>query len=148
VRIGPLLLIALSALSSRALAQSPNDTLAVLRGTASAVASEPGGPFLVGGDGNLSDVLATSLKARRARGGEMPNCGGLVGRLGVAPISQAGGYVVVIKAPEFSSDRAVVNVTLRCMNTMGGRRGGVAKNEVLVFRRGASDWVLAERSSQ
>jgi hypothetical protein len=63
-------------------------------------------------------------------------------------MSQAGGYVVVIKAPEFSSDRAVVSVTLRCMNTMGGRRGGVAKNQVFIFRREANDWVLAERSSK
>lgn len=148
MRIRALVLLATSAAAAAASAQSPNDTLAVLRGTATAVASEPGGPLLVGGDGDLSDVMATSLKARRARAGELPNCGGLVGRLGVAPISQAGGYVVMIKAPEFSSDRAVVSVTLRCMDTMGGRRGGVAKNRVFVFRKEANDWVLYERSGK
>jgi hypothetical protein len=140
--------VAALAAAAAASAQSPNDTLAVVRGTATAVATEPGGPLLVGGDGELSEVMAASLKARRARAGELPNCGGLVGRLGVAPMSQAGGHVVVIKAPEFSSDRAVVSVTLRCMNTMGGRRGGVAKNQVFVFRREANAWVLAERSSK
>jgi hypothetical protein len=148
MRIGALLVVAASAATGTLSAQSPNDTLAVLRGAATAVASKPGGPLLVGGDGELTEVLATSLKARRARAGELPNCGGLVGRLGVAPMTQAGGYVVVIKAPEFSSDRAVVSVTLRCMNTMGGRRGGIARNEVLVFRKESNDWVLAERSSK
>jgi hypothetical protein len=126
--------------------QSSSDSVAVIRGIASAVASKPGGSFLVGGDDAVNEILATSLKARRARTGELPNCGGLVGRLGVAPMSQASGYVLVVKAPEFSGDRAVVNLELQCMRTMGGRRGSVATNEVLVFRREANDWVLATRS--
>jgi hypothetical protein len=146
MRIEALLLFGVLALPASASGQSQDDSLAIVRGIATAVASEPGGPFLVGSDGALSEVLATSLKTRRARTGELPNCGGLVGRLGVAPISQAGGYVLVIKVPEFSDDQAVVTVALRCMSTMGGRRGSVAKNEVLTFRREASDWVLTKRS--
>lgn len=127
-------------------AQSAGDSLAVIRGIATALTSEPGGPFLVGGEGELTDALATSLNTRRARAGELPNCGGLVGRIGVAPISQSGGYVLVIKAPEFSGDEAVVRLGLRCMNTMGGRLGSFTKNEVLVFRRAANGWALARRS--
>jgi hypothetical protein len=92
------------------------------------------------------EAFATSLKTRRARTGELPNCGGLVGRLGTAPMSQASGYVVVLKAPEFSGDEAVVGVAFRCMNTMGGRRGSSTKNEILVFKREASGWELARRS--
>jgi hypothetical protein len=146
MRIRRLVLIGALIAPASALGQSANDSLAITRGTANAVASKPGGPLLVSGDGTMAEMLATSLNTRRARTGELPNCGGLVGRMGVGPISQAGGYVVVIKAPEFSGDRAVVNLELHCMNTMGGRRGNVAKNEVLVFRRDANDWVLATRS--
>lgn len=127
-------------------AQSAEDSLAVVQGVAAAVSGQPGGSFLVGGDGTLSGALAASLKTRRARAGEMPNCGGLVGRLGTAPISQAGGYVVVLKAPEFSGDEAAVGVAFMCMNTMSGRRGSSAKNETFVFRRGANGWALARRS--
>jgi hypothetical protein len=146
LRIGTLVLFGLLSVPSLARGQTSSDSVAVIRGIATAVVSEPGGSFLVGGSGTLNDLLATSLKARRARTGELPNCGGLVGRLGVAPISQASGYVVVVKAPEFSGERAVVNLELQCMRTMGGRRGSIAKNEVLVFRREANDWVLATRS--
>lgn len=135
--------LALPALSQ---GQSGEDSLAVIQGVATAVSSQPGGPFLVGGDGTLSGALAASLKTRRARAGEMPNCGGLVGRLGTAPISQSGGYVVVLKAPEFSGDEAAVGVAFMCMNTVSGRRGSSAKNETFVFRRGANGWALARRS--
>jgi hypothetical protein len=146
VRIGTLALLGFLGVPTLALGQSSSDSAAVIRGIATAVVGEPGGRFLVGGDGNLNDLLAESLKTRRARTGELPNCGGLVGRLGVAPISQSSGYVVVAKAPEFSGDRAVVSIELLCMRTMGGRRGSVTKNEVLVFRREANDWVLATRT--
>jgi hypothetical protein len=146
MRFRALFLFGLLVMPADVRAQSANDSLAIVRGVATAVASEPGGPLLVGGDGTMNELLAESLKTRKARTGELPNCGGLVGRLGVAPISQAGGYVVVVKAPEFSSDQAVVNLALQCMRTMGGRRGSVAKNEVLVFRREANAWVLTKRS--
>ena len=138
----------LAALAAPAVAQSQtsSDSLAVIQGVATAVSSQPGGTFLVNGDGALIDAFATSLKARRARTGELPNCGGLVGRLGTAPVSQSGGYVVLLRAPEFSGDEAVVGVTFQCMNTMGGRRGTSAKSEVLVFHRAANGWSLAKRS--
>jgi hypothetical protein len=140
------LLVAALLLPAAAWSQSAADRLAVIQGVATAVSGQPGGPFLVGGDGALSGVLAASLKTRRARAGEMPNCGGLVGRLGTAPISQSGGYVIVLRAPEFSGDEAAVGVAFLCMNTMGGRRGSAAKNETFVFQRGANGWALARRS--
>jgi hypothetical protein len=140
------LLLATIVAPAVAAAQTTDDSLAVIQGVATAVSSQPGGRFLVSGDGALMDAFASSLKTRRANTGELPNCGGLVGRLGTAPMSQSGGYVVVLRVPEFSGDEAVVGIAFQCMNTMGGRRGTSAKSEVLVFRRDANGWTLARRT--
>lgn len=126
-------------------AQSAKDSVAVVQAVASAMRSQPGGPFIIAGDGAWTDVLAKSLDAPRAQSGELPNCGATVGRIGVAPVSQSGGYVLVIRAPEFSSDRAVVSIALKCVSTTAGRRN-VVRHETLVFRRGADGWVLTQRS--
>lgn len=128
-------------------AQASSDSVAVMSALATAIRGDRGGSILLRGDeGVLLDGLATSLGTRRAREGELPNCGGTVAPIGRGPMSKAGAYVIQVGVPEFAGDSAVVRIGRRCMNTMGGRRATFAKDEVLVFRRETAGWALVNRA--
>ena len=137
------------AMPAAALAQTSSDSVAVMNALASAIRGDRGGSFVLrGNEGLFVDGLATTLGIRRARNGELPNCGGTVSAAGRGAVSKAGAYLIDVRVPEFAGDSAVVRLGRRCLNTMGGRRETFAKDEVLDFRRESGGWALVDRAAK
>jgi hypothetical protein len=90
----------------------------------------------------LLDTLASTLGMRRATDGESARCGASRGRSSVIPEIGAAAYLIVIRAPHFAGDSAVVHISRRCG---GATVGAFAMDEVLVFRRDPAGWVLVRR---